>query len=143
MEPYSTLIWAKGTVELKPEATVDVYPAFVVLPRDTEDYLPLRLNDPAKDVGFDIFGMPLDHRAKRIQNLFYGLKKLRLTWITFNNLLINTLYNIVSSHFDKKPPLLHKQTYDFNIHCFEPAYTDERACRGYFGVATMRQCIAM
>jgi hypothetical protein len=100
MEPEAALVWANRAVELKPESPVDVDITLIILPRHAEHNLSFRLDQSLKNLSLNILRMFLKHRAQTIQHLFDRLKELRLTGVTFQDLLINVLGYLVSSHFD-------------------------------------------
>jgi hypothetical protein len=81
VETETALVRAECRVELHPEATVDVYTAGVVSPRDAEDDLAFRLAEALQDRTLKELGVPVVDRAEAFENLVHGLVELLLTWI--------------------------------------------------------------
>jgi hypothetical protein len=89
VEPQTSFIRAEGAVEFNPESSVDLIDSSVILPRNSENNLPFRLDYSFENFGLDVFGMPVHNRAETIQDLFYSLQKLRLAGIALYYLLID------------------------------------------------------
>src|SRR5690606_3016607 len=79
VETQAALVRTERTVELHPEASVDVHLAPVVLPRDPENDLSFGLADPLDDLCFGVLRVPLQRRYDAVQDLPYGLVELVLT----------------------------------------------------------------
>ena len=87
MEPKPALVRAQRAVELHAHAAIDLYPAAVVLPGDTEQHLTIRLADPFDDALFEVFRMAGQQRFERADHLGDSLMELRLTGIARNDVL--------------------------------------------------------
>ena len=81
VEPKSTLIWAKGIVELHAVAPVHPYIALIILPFDLEGDGPVRLCDPLKHLVLDIKRIIVDRIDNRGQDLTHCLDEFRLSGI--------------------------------------------------------------
>ena len=78
MEAQAALVGADGAVHLNAEAAIDLNVALVVKPRNAEHQDALGLHDALKDAGRDVFRMPLQHQAQRVEHFLYCLVEFRL-----------------------------------------------------------------
>jgi hypothetical protein len=99
MEPEPALVRAEGAVELDAKATVDVDLPAVVLPRDAEDDLALRLADPLDDLVAGQLGMLGDHRTERLEDLLDRLVELRLRRAPARHVVVH-LIELLVEHRD-------------------------------------------
>ena len=83
----TSLVGAYGAVELHAEAAVDVDVTCVVYPGNAELYHALGLDKALKQAGLLILGMLIDNSLKGFEDLFNGLKELRLILVTLLYLL--------------------------------------------------------
>lgn len=78
VEPQTTLVRAERAVELHAVAPVDVDLAVVVLPRDTEDDLPLGLHQPLDEGRVRELRTLREGRSQGFEHLVRGLEELGL-----------------------------------------------------------------
>jgi hypothetical protein len=91
MEAEAAFVGPQGTVELDPEAAVDMNNAFVILPGYPEDDLTFRFTDALDDLALKVLGV-FDHdRAEGFQHLENRLMKLGFTRVALQYVLIDSI----------------------------------------------------
>ena len=78
MEAQAALVGADGAVHLDTEAAIDLDIVLVVKPRHTEHDEALGFSDALKNFCRDVFRMPLQHGAQRLEYFLHRLMKFRL-----------------------------------------------------------------
>lgn len=73
VEAQAALVGAEGAGEFHAVAAVDLNPAPVVDPGNPEHDLPFRFAEALENVCVGVFGMPVENRAERVQDLLDGL----------------------------------------------------------------------
>jgi hypothetical protein len=81
VEAEAALIRADSAVHLDAEAAIDLDIAMVIEPRNTEHENAFGLHDALKNFVRNVFGMPLQHEAERVEDFLYGLMEFGLGWI--------------------------------------------------------------
>ena len=91
MEAQTALVGAYRGVILHSEAAVDAGHALIVHPRNAELNNALRLDEALDKPGLFPFGVLVDNKLKRLENLAHGLKKLRFMCVAALDVSVNSL----------------------------------------------------
>ena len=91
MEAEASLVGADGAVELDAVAAVDLYPACIVKPCDTEHDLSLRLNETIYDASLEPLRVLCHYRLNGLENLADCLMELGLTGVSGKDAVENWL----------------------------------------------------
>jgi hypothetical protein len=89
VEPQPALVRAECAVELHAHAAVELDLAGVVLPRDAEDDLALRLAEPLQDLLLGVLGPPHQERVERLEHLEHGLVELGLARVAPHDVVVD------------------------------------------------------
>jgi hypothetical protein len=82
MKAQAPFVRSDGAVKLHAKAAIHLHISRVILPRDTEDELPLGFGNPLQDSAIAILAMAVNHGTEAFQDFTRGLQKLRFTGIS-------------------------------------------------------------
>ena len=92
VETKTALVRSNCTIHLDTISTIDLYFAFIILPRYTESNNALRFNHALQEFNFLILWIAFKYRNDSSQNFFDCILEFDLIWVTLFNEFKNVLY---------------------------------------------------